>query len=197
MKKQIILFLICLASLSKVFGTDLSETNNGIFIAISGGVIGTNGAVPFDKRLGWLPFCATNTSGALIELLYPNARYGMKIKMIGSDGNEVSKTDLGKIYGLKWNQLHSYKDSRLNNVSAGGSYQPEFGGPFLPAPNELFAMDKPGIYTLEIQMQMFRHTGSPDPEEEYHNLIRFSPVKIKVEKPPDLPPNTQTNSSAK
>jgi hypothetical protein len=186
MKKQIILFLVCLASMSKAQVTSLSETNNGIFIAISGGIIGTNGAVPFDKRLVWLPFCATNTGGALIELQYPNARYGMKIKMTGQDGKEVSKTDLGEIYGLKWDQLHSYKDSRLNGAFASGPYQPELGaegGQFLPAPDDLFEMDKPGIYTLEIQMQMFRHTGSTDPEDEYRHLIRFSPVKIKVEKP--------------
>jgi hypothetical protein len=185
MKKQMILFLICLASLSKAFGTDLSETNNGFFIAISGGIIGTNGAVPFDKRLVWLPFCTTNTGGADIELQYPNAKYGMKIKMTGPDGKEVSKTGLGKLSGSKWDQLHSYKDSRLNGISA-GSYQPDLGaegGQFLPAPDDLFEIDKPGIYTLEIQMQMFRHTGSTDPDEQYHNLIRFSPVKIKVEKP--------------
>jgi hypothetical protein len=183
MKKPLILFLICLTSLSKALGANLSATNNEIFIAISGGMSATNGAVLFNKRLVWLPFCATNTSGALIDFNYPSFKYGMKIKMTEPNGKEVSKTSFGKTCGSKWNQLYSYKDSRLSGISAAGPYQPEFGGQFLPAPNELFEMDKPGIYTLEIQMQMFRHTGSTDPDEQHRNLIQFSPVKIKVEKP--------------
>jgi len=44
-------------------------------------------------------------------------------------------------------------------------------------------MDKPGIYTLEIQMQMFRYVSSYDPVERSKGLFRFSPVKIQVEKP--------------
>src|ERR1035441_5734874 len=124
MKKQIIVFLICLTSLSNAFGTGLSETNNGFFIAISGSE--TNDPIRFDDKIFWLPFCTTNTGGALIELQYPNARYGMKMKMTDPNGKEVSKTDLGDIWGSgsKWNQLHSYKDSKLSEVFA-GAYRPD------------------------------------------------------------------------
>ena len=109
------------------------------------------------------------------------------MRMTGPDGKEVSKTGLGDIWGSgsKWNQLHSYKDSKLSSIFA-GPYRPDVGaggGQWLPASKDLFEMEKPGIYKLEIQMQMFRHTASTDSGEEYRNLIRFSSIIIKVEKP--------------
>ena len=206
MNKQIIDFcLVFLASLFQVCGTGLSETNNGLFLAVGGEHSGTNEPIRFHERIAWRPFCNINTGKTDIELQYPNARYGIKMKMTDPDGKVVSKTGLGDIWGSgsKWNQLHSYKDSRLSGVTA-GPYRPDVGaggGQWLPAPKDLFEMEKPGIYTLEIQMQMFRHTGSTDPNEEYRNLIRFSPVKIRVEKPPEVNANsslnTQTNPPAK
>ena len=187
MNKQTMAFcLVCLASISQASGTSLSETNNGLFLAFGGEHSGTNEPMRFDERIVWRPFCVTNTDKSNIELQYPNARYGIIMRMTGPDGKEVSKTGLGDIWGSgsKWNQLHSYKDSRLSETFA-GPYRPHVGaggGQWLPAPKDLFEMEKPGVYTLEIQMQMFRHTGSTDPDEQHRNLIHFSPVKIKVEK---------------
>jgi hypothetical protein len=77
-------------------------------------------------------------------------------------------------------------DSKVGRTEAWGSYKdnPSLGGAlFLPKPEDLFQIDKPGTYTLEIQMQMFRYVASYDPVERSKTLFRFSPVKIKVEKP--------------
>jgi hypothetical protein len=189
MNKHIAIFCaICLTSSSRAFGTGLSETNNGLFLAVSGEHSGINEPVRFSERLVWLPFCSTNTGRNYVELQYPSAKYGMKIKMVAPDGKEVPKTSLGETFGSKWEKLHDFKDSKLNGVLAYGPYQPDIGaggGRPLPSPEDLFEMKQPGVYTLEIQMQMFRHTGSTDPNDQHRNLVRFSPIKIKVEKPPD------------
>ena len=79
-------------------------------------------------------------------------------------------------------------DSMAGNTTAWGSYKDNLGlggALFIHAPSELFQMEKPGIYTLEIQMQMFQYVASYDPVERSKTLFRFSPVKIKVEKPPE------------
>jgi hypothetical protein len=58
------------------------------------------------------------------------------------------------------------------------------GARFLPTPQELFQIEKPGIYKLEIQMQMFC-PNSESVNKWHKELFQFSPVKIKVEKPPE------------
>jgi len=173
----IISSVICTFWSIQAFGTGFSETNNGIYLAV-GGSVSTNEPIKFDERLAYMPFCATGN----IWLSQAEPVYGTKIKMIAPDGKEVPKTPLGQSYGSKFDQLHSYKDAHLGGIGASGPYQGMFSG-LLARPNELFIMEKPGIYTLEIQMQMFRHTGSPDTNEWSRNLIRFSPIKIKVGKP--------------
>lgn len=73
----------------------------------------------------------------------------------------------------------------MGSIVAQGTYDVADGvsGPLLPAAKDLFQIDKPGIYTLEIQMQMFQiHKNTNQWTRE---LIRFSPIKIKIEKPPN------------
>jgi len=128
-----------------------------------------------------MTFCDTGR----VDLSCPDIRYGTKIKMTDSEGKKVSKTSLGKRFGSRFDSLHLITDSKVGSTEAWGSYKdnPGLGGAlFLPKPEELFQMDKPGIYTLEIQMQMFRYASSYDPVERSKTLFRFSPVKIKVEK---------------
>jgi hypothetical protein len=67
---------------------------------------------------------------------------------------------------------------RMNGIPSGGSYSASnsvVSGPLLPSPVELFQIREPEVYTLEIEIQMFRF-GAATPE-----LYRFSPVKLKVE----------------
>jgi len=107
--------------------------------------------------------------------------------MVGPDGREVSKTSLGQQYGSKWNNLHTFKDTRVGIIAAEEVYANNpwlGGGKLLATPQELFEIGKPGIYTLELEMQMFRiirNNTTNWPRERF----QFPPVKIKVEKPAD------------
>lgn len=177
--KVTILSAICVLWSVRLFGVGFSETNNGIYLAV-GGSASTNEPIKFDERIAYMPFCETGN----VRLSQADPVYGTMVKMIGPDGKEVPKTSLGQSYGSKFDQLHSYKDAHLGGIGANGPYQGMFSG-LLARPGELFIMEKPGIYTLELQMQMFRYTPSPDTNEWSQNLIRFSPIKIKVEKPPE------------
>jgi hypothetical protein len=186
----LLLFVVCMATVPKSFAAILSETNSGIYIGISG--TRTNTPLQFDDRLVWRPFCNTG----MVSLNYPDPNYGIKIKMFGPDGNEVTKTKLGESFGSDFDQVHSYKDvihtglmgyhsSHMGDIEAQGPYDKRGGvllsGPLLPAPKELFQMEKPGVYKLEIQMQMFKiHKNTNQWTRE---LVRFSSVRFKVEKP--------------
>jgi hypothetical protein len=191
-----ILFLFTVTFATQSFAAGISETTNGVYLAIAAVrnvTLITNEPIRFDDRLVWMTFCDTGK----IMLSYPDTRYGTKINMTDSNGKDVSKTALGKRFGSKFDSLHLITDSKVGNTEALGNSYPNGDPLFLPKPNELFQMDKPGIYTLEIQMQMFRYVPSYDPVERSKTLFKFSPVKIQVENPPDLPPNAQTNSLTK
>ncbi len=192
--------LIYLTSAMQIFAVEMSEITNGLYLAIgawrqapTSGQLVTNETIRFDDKIAW---CVFFKDGKM-EINYPDAIHGVKIKMLDSDGNELAKTELGKSFGSKWEHLHSYKNTKLGSIDAWGEYNPYQNWRFLSPPQDLFVIKKPGIYTLEIQMQMFRHSGSGDPDVWFKNLIHFSPVKIKVEKQLDLSPNVQTNLPSK
>jgi hypothetical protein len=159
-----LLLTIYLLSFDHVFAVGLSTTNE-ICLAISGWRGGntsiTNEIIRFDDKLVWSVF---NNNPGPVELNYSLVPdYLMKVRMFGPDGKEVSKTAVGKRFGRRFYELHSYKDVRLVPTAAEGSYEQNHGqgsGNILPAPNEFFKMKESGIYTMEIEMQMFRHTGS-------------------------------------
>jgi hypothetical protein len=189
MKRFVILsLLIYLTHLRESLAADISLTTNSLYIVIAGdrpnsiGIV-TNEAIRFDDRLLWMPFCETGQ----VELSYPlDPAYGVKIKMTDVMGREVPKTGLGDRYGTKYDRLHVFTDTHVYPCLAEGSFKDNIGlggAKFLPAPGELFQIEKPGVYTLEIQMQMFRVIK--DTNEWSRKLFQFSPLKIKVEKPPD------------
>lgn len=191
MKKITLLLLMCLPFLTQASDIILSDITNNLYMAIQGwshkSVGQTNELVQFDDEMVWHPFCTTGN----VEINYPNPAHGIKIKMLGADGKEIQKTALGKSYGSKWDQLHSPLDNDPNHIggitASRGTHDPReiFTGPILSSPSELFQIEKPGIYTFEIQMQMFRHSSSSDTNEWMRNLFSFPPIKIKVEKPPE------------
>ncbi len=183
MKRQIIISLaICLVSSIRAFATGLSETNQGIYLAVGGGR-STNEPIRFDEKLGYMPFC--NTGDVMLAEASPV--YSTRIKLISPGGREVAKTPLGQSFGSKFDQWHKYNDTRVGERCACGPYKGLVSG-VLPSPKELFIMEDPGIYTLEVQMQMFRVGARPDTNAASHNPIRFSPVKIKVEKSEERKP---------
>jgi hypothetical protein len=98
--------------------------------------------------------------------------------------------------------LHSSSNSPLNHnanrqkmiiQTDSKENQGESSGGILPAPKELFEMKDPGLYTMEIEMQMFRYVATRDTDVWFRNLLCFSPIRIKVENPPEA--KTKLNST--
>lgn len=184
--RRLVVVLICFGATMNALAVGLSNTNGSIYLAVAaitpaGGFVSTE-PIPFDAHLIWGAFMDSGK----VEVNYPAPAYGIKVRMIGADGKEVAKTALGRSYGANWDKLHSFKDGRLGSTDAWGPFDLRgggFSGRPLPAPKELFQMQLPGVYTMEIQMQIFRHTGSTNPAVWYTNLMRFSPVRITVQKP--------------
>jgi hypothetical protein len=129
-----------------------------------------------------MAFCNTGE----VELVRPlDIAYGVKIKLTDASGADVPKTALGAKFGLKFDKLRSVSDSRVYPNIATGPYKDNpfcSGGKFLPRPNELFNIEKPGVYNLEIQMQMFRQSGSLDAKERSKSLFVFPVVRMRIEK---------------
>jgi hypothetical protein len=183
---RLLIIFAFLSFLQKGLAAGISNTTNGVYLviaAVRNATLITNEPVRFDDDLVWMTFCETGK----VMLSYPDSKYGIRMKMTDSEGNEVPKTALGKRCGSKFDSLRLITDSKVANTVAQGSYRVNPNGEtmFLRKPNEFFQMDKPGVYTLEIQiqMQMFRYVPSYDPVEASKGLFRFSPVKIKIEKP--------------
>jgi hypothetical protein len=176
---------ICLCLIQKTVAIGVSPITNGVYLAsgaIRGGVdLITNEPIRFDDQIVWGAFCDTGKT----ELSCPDTQYSIKIKLTDTNGMELPKTARGERFGTKFDQLHKITDSKVAPVVAWGPFQDSGLGKFLPKPSELFQIEKPGIYTLEIQMQMFRYIPSRDPDERSKTLFRFSPINIKVEKPPE------------
>ena len=115
--------------------------------------------------------------------------------MTGPDGNEVPKTALGMSFGTNFDKVRRFEDttggigtgyhsSHTGVISAHGNYDErggQFSGPLLPSPKQLFQMGTPGIYVMEIQLQMFRVTKGTNLWAR--QLIQFAPIEIRVKKP--------------
>lgn len=169
------------------YGAGISAATNGVYLVVTAardGAMVTNEPIHIDDRLLWMTFCDTGK----VELSHPvDGAYGVRIRMRDGQGNDVPKTSLGKSFGSKFDRLKSILDTGVYPVIAWGAYSNNLGcggGKFLPQPGKLFEIDKPGIYNLEIQMQMFLYVPSRDPVERSKTLFRFSPIQIKVEKLP-------------
>jgi hypothetical protein len=182
------------------YATGLSAPTNGVYLAVgawpqpaSGS--GTNQPIRFDETLIFLTFCNTGQ----VELKYPlDPAYGVKVRMTDAAGKDVSATSLGKRFGSKFDSLRTITDTRVYPIVAWGSYQdnPGLGGarflcdrhkgaigaPTGLAPKDLFEMTKPGVYTLEIQLKMFRFDPKSTNAWNYEPFC-FSPLTIKAEKP--------------
>ena len=166
-----------------VVGTVLSNTNKEIYIAFSG-TFTAHEPVRCDEKLVWRPYCNTH----VVSINYPDPEYLVKFKMIGPDGKKIIRTRLGEKFGSGFDKVRNYEDtikgSHMGNITAQGTYDSQEGalsGPILPKPEELFQMTTAGIYTLEIQMQMFRIIKGTN--QWTRELIRFDPMQIKVQKP--------------
>ncbi len=184
-----------LGSITGAFALGLSDTNSGVYLGVEsskGKALGnisadTNFTVEpfrFDAPLVWRPFCNTGA----VQLNYPTLPYLAKIEMVGPDGRPVAKTALGRSVGAKFDEVKRFEDAfhgwTVGSVEADSPYDSRdvgFSGPRLPAPGDMFEMEKPGSYKLELQMQMFRVIKGTN--QWTRELIRFSPIHIRIEKP--------------
>ena len=157
-----------------------SATNQGVYISIIG--TRSNSLAGFDDGLQWRAFCENQHS----VLESPDVS-GFKMKLQDPDGKDVAPTALGRTIGVNFDAVQTSdrmppgtKFARLDFSS--GVYNIVPARP-LPILKECFAMEKPGLYTLEVQMQLLRikydtTNGAAAPE-----LLRFPPMSIKVNRP--------------
>jgi hypothetical protein len=110
-----------------------------------------------------------------------------KLKLHAPDGKEVPKTALGQTIGVNFDAVRTFgklppgtKLTYLDIMSGMPFHVPE--QPF-PVLKDCFAMDRPGIYTLELQMQLFRIIDKPPYGPEPEELLRFPPMILKVNRP--------------
>jgi hypothetical protein len=128
----------------------------------------------------WRPFSDVKKQ----NIVYSGSPYLMKITGVGADGKELPKTSLGKLFGRDFDKVRGFEDTD-RKVSGGfvvnGGYGGEFTDAIFFSPNELFEIDKPGTYTITLEIQVFEVVYEAN--KVSHRLIHFSPVKIEVEKP--------------
>jgi hypothetical protein len=161
---------------------EFTPPTNGVYLAFGGGAGGSvsNNPIRFDQELVFQGYCDTGQ----VDFYYPREPYTVKVSMIGPAGRPVAKTLLGKKLGSKFDELCADDPPRQGSgVLAWGPYRDNpglGGGRILPRPRDMFRMDKPGIYTLEIEVQLLRKVRRPN---QFLELVRFAPVRIKVEKP--------------
>jgi hypothetical protein len=197
----VIIALITMSALGQTNGVYVSKQTNGWCIALQGvnhqtGLVKAD-AIDINDELVWIPFSGIPSSTNTQRLLYYlDPIYGMRVKMTDSDGNEVEKTSLCKKWGSKFNKLDfslltTDNNFKIYSIDDCGLYHPSYcvtglsGHIITNRPSELFKIKKTGIYTMEIEMQIFKRPpeGMLNNENAWKsNLIQFPPVQIKVKK---------------
>jgi len=188
-KWTVSLILIVFAIHATASAAELSQATNGVYLAIGGD--SGHARIEWDERLLFKVFPVTELAESeRVALTYPNHVYGMQVRMRDSDGKEVKKTQLGEQAGSKADLLKKadfqqvVKEVGIWNMYAyGRPFRDESdmgGAQFLPKPSELFAMDVPGAYTMEIKVQMYRLNRS----NWTRTVFEFPSVTVKVERPP-------------
>ena len=113
--------------------TGFSLSTNGISLVVTSwrsvsswqpSLPDTNAPIYSGDELVWMAFC----KGGKDVLWYPlDPAYFFKVRMYDSQGKEVPRTALGKSYGSKFDQLRSYKSTRLQPIQPEGSYEENYG----------------------------------------------------------------------
>jgi hypothetical protein len=182
-------------------GPFLSETNSGLYFSVDGSSHYTrpkvDARIQSNDLLVWGLFCTTGH----VRAWYPaREAYWLRLAMKGPDAKWVPKTARGARYGGKFDDIAKYEVIRRGLGPHLGAvlFHEEAGPPLpepdipplvgsstlLPRPEELFSMAQPGIYTMYIQMQLWRSVSEP-PASTWP-LVRFRPMAVKIErKAPD------------
>jgi hypothetical protein len=133
-----------------------------------------------DERMLYT-FRSTNQS----MLLIPKPEYFCEARLFSSNGTQVPKSRLGESLGKDFFRLNDYSRDSIQRAS----FDPRglerlrvngtngAGGNIWYRPNELFQIKLPGLYTLELRLQVFGKEASTNKYTRY----RFPLVKIPVE----------------
>jgi len=159
-----------------------SATNDGIYFCIYG--TKTTGLAALNDGLTWHPFFS-EVQNMRIHTLDFSA--GLKWRLWSPDGKEASKTDLGRTIGSNFDAVRSLDKLPPGTKVASLDFRSGLLGmvPAQPLPllEDCFMTEKPGTYTLELQMQFFKVVGKTLLEPEHDELLRFPPMTIKVNRP--------------
>lgn len=115
-------------------------------------------------------------------------RYYYLIRLLNAQGEKVPETVAGRVYGSKFFALKEYQDARMVDHLAYGSRQGPgtsmSGGWRLPhTPDQLFRIEDPGIYVLEMCVQIFfRTNGILVKTNGVQCLERLPVARLKIRK---------------
>jgi hypothetical protein len=157
--------------------TGFSAATNGLYVTVRGsGQTDADLRARYDMDMIWRPFSTTG----VVALALPDRPFGIRFTMVGPDGSDVPKTELGEKFGARFDALRSPHNCKLDRVHAAPEWQTQeiLSAEILPAPNKLFKMSKQGIYVLHAEFQLFRAEGT-----NWHSSpIRFPAARLEIDK---------------
>lgn len=165
----------------------VSETRSNVFVVFMGDHPVVPG-VSADKPLR-LGFRSATTNSYDILILRPE--FGYKVSAVSSSGRLIETTRKGAKCGKKFDLIRGWDRNVLDmsrtrdHPNSESPYwlvaHPEFPiGRELACPEELFKFDKPGKYTMSIELQFLSYPRSSRSTNAY--LVRLPPVKLEVVK---------------
>jgi hypothetical protein len=136
-----------------------------------------------------IPFGFISATNYNYEVYILRSEYGYRILCKSEAGEQVKPTRLGARYGAKYDELKEYNNNALDWTVGNGNNanrpfwamvyhdQPSLTRIF-PPPDQLFNFDKPGKYTLWIELQCFARPYLPYPSNLY--IVRLPAAKLQV-----------------
>lgn len=188
-------FLLCATAIKSSAALFLSEPTNHVYVAICGrnssGVeepgSTTNGApIHFDDQMLIGAFCETGQVNLLIPV---NKAFFINFSMRDASGKEIEKTGEGRFWGsdVKNFPAEPGRNNRTRmarwvapgpHTSTNAIYSLNY---ILPAPSELFKMQKKGIYDLRLDVRLMKQHMVTN--GWVWDPLSIPPFTVKVEKP--------------
>jgi hypothetical protein len=118
-------------------------------------------------------------------LFIPKSEYFCEARLVSSNGTQILKTRLGESLGKDFFRLNDYSRDSVRRAS---SHPKELdrlrvngtngaGGNIWYRPNDLFQINRPGFYTLELRLQVFGKQANASS----YTRERFPVVKIPLD----------------
>jgi hypothetical protein len=159
---------------------------DGVFAAITDDLGSTN--TPLDRQLC---FCLRTVTNGLQRVAFPSEpEYAYQIELFDTNGIAQPKTALGKRAGTKFLDFDARAFDRaikIQHTFARGKDKPP-ALLILFRPSDLFAIERPGRYTLRISLQVLSISKpSPDRRHAPPRLIRFPAIDYPLRVPAPIP----------